>query len=241
MNDSATRCPRLLLTITGIRRDTVPGAEIIRDSLRDLGVRAGVVVTPQAPGWRLHDDVAALEFVHDCLARRHEILLGGMGLKDMRAAAAKGEFHRLGEHEARLRLTGAKRQLTALGLHPEVFAPEKWLASGEAMSAAAQLGLQAAADAYKIRDLRGGAGYDLRVLAFGDGFGASRWWRKNVMRTAKRMVERGSDIRLSVNAGKGERKNTLEDLRQIVAELVHRGYEPQPYSDYVGARRLAIA
>lgn len=241
MNSPAARAPRLLLTITGIRRDSVPGAEIIRDTLRDLGVRAGVVVTPQAPGWRLHNDVAALEFIHDCSARRHEVLLGGMGLKTARGPEGKSEFHRLGEHEARLRLIGAKRQLAALGLHPEVFAPERWVASDHVMAAAGQVGLQAAADAYRIRDLRGGGEHDIRVLAFGDGFGASRWWRTNVKRTMKRMVGRGADIRLSVNAGKGQRTNTLEDLRQIVAELVHRGYEAQPYANYVGAQRLAIA
>lgn len=229
------------MTITGIRRDSVPGAEIIRDTLRDLGVRAGVVVTPQAPGWRLHDDIAALEFVHDCSARRHELLLGGMGLKTTRGVEGKTEFHRLGEHEARLRLIGAKRQLAALGLRPEVFAPEKWVASEESLTAAGQVGLHAAADAYRIRDLNGGGEHGIRVLAFGDGFGASRWWRANVKRTMKRMVDRGADIRLSVNAGKGQRANTLEDLRQIVAELVHRGYEAQPYVDYVGTRRLAIA
>lgn len=235
MSLAAVSVPQLLLTITGIRRDTVPGAELIRDTLRELGVRAGVVVTAQAEGWRLCEDSAALEFIHDCSARRHEILLGGMG------SNTKAEFHRLGQHESYLRLTAAKRQLGAVGLSPQVFAPERWVASEESKTAAVRVGLQAAADAYAIRDLTTGDQHDLRVLAFGDGFGASRMWRKNVRRSVERMAARGKDIRLSINAGKGERANTLEDLRYIVADLVNRGYEAQQYAGFVDQRRLAVA
>ena len=138
--------PQLLLTITGIRRETVVGAEAMRDALRGIGANAGLVVTAQAPEWKLQADSAALEFIHESVAQKHELLLGGMGLSRVGTSETKGEFHRLGHHEAQLRLTASRRQLSALGLEPEVFAPDKWMASEETMRAARQQGLLAAAD-----------------------------------------------------------------------------------------------
>ncbi|WP_288814490.1 DUF2334 domain-containing protein [uncultured Corynebacterium sp.] len=233
--------PQLLLTITGIRRETVVGAEAMRDALRGIGANAGLVVTAQAPEWKLQADSAALEFIHESVAQKHELLLGGMGLSRVGTSETKGEFHRLGHHEAQLRLTASRRQLSALGLEPEVFAPDKWMASEETMRAARQQGLLAAADAYGIRDLHSGERHNVRVLAFGDGFGAARWWRRNVSASVDRMAQRGADVRLSINAGKADRENTKSDLLRIVEELLDRGYQSQHYSKYVSRQRLAVA
>lgn len=53
MTRHASDHPQLLLTLTGIHRDTVPAAEEMRDALRELGIQAGLVVTAQAPEWKL--------------------------------------------------------------------------------------------------------------------------------------------------------------------------------------------
>lgn len=216
-----------------------------------MGIHAGLVVTAQGPStqgpsaqgssWKLQSDAAALEFVHDSIAFNHEILLGGMGLNRAGTSENHGEFHRLGQHEAQLRITAARRQLSALGLEPRVFAPDKWMASEETMNVAQTQGLDAAADAYGIRDLRTGERHNVRVLAFGDGFGAARWWRRNVTTTVERMAKRNADVRLSINAHKAEKNSTKKDLLQIVGNLLDQGYQPQPYAEYVNQHRTAAA
>ncbi|WP_099298077.1 DUF2334 domain-containing protein [Corynebacterium dentalis] len=241
MTRHASDHPQLMLTLTGIHRDTVPAAEEMRDALRELGIQAGLVVTAQAPEWKLQADEAALEFIHESREQKHEILLGGMGLSRAGAPDTHGEFHRLGKHEAQLRITAARRQLSVLGLEPQVFAPNKWMASEETMDAARNQGLDAAADAYGIRDLRTGERHHVRVLAFGDGFGAARWWRRNVSTAVDRMARRGADIRLSINANKADKGNTTKDLLRIADRLLHQGYQPQPYNNYVAQHRVAVA
>lgn len=122
-----------------------------------------------------------------------------------------------------------------------MFAPEKWVASEESIIAARTQGLGTAADAYGIRDLRTGSKHNVRVLAFGDGFGAARWWRKNVGRTVDRMAARRADVRLSIHANKTEKKNTVGDLLGIVEKLMEQGYTSTQYGQYVAMQREGVA
>lgn len=241
MTPHASQPPALLFSISGIRQDNVTGATTLSDSLRQLGIRAGMVVTAQAPEWKLHSDTAALEFIHECASRRHEILLGGIGIPGVASTEAKGEFHRLGQHEAHLRITAAQRQLAAVGLRPQVFAADKWWASEETMEAARRLGLGTGADAYSIRDLQHGIRHNVRVLAFGDGFGAARWWRRSVTRSVQRMSRNQADVRLSINAGKTGHADTARDILGIAEELLNQGYQPRDYADYVAQHHSAVA
>jgi predicted deacetylase len=54
----------------------------------------------------------------------------------------KGEFASLPRHEAALRLTAARRALTAVGLWTDVFVPPRWLASDGTVAAAAEQGFR---------------------------------------------------------------------------------------------------
>ena len=239
---SAQRAPRVLLTITGLRQDTVTAAEKMRDAARALDLHAGLVLTVQGPNWRLKDDQAALELFHDSAARGHELLLGGLG--PLGGAHGKGEFHRLGRHEATLRLSAATRQLDALGLSPKAFAPTRWLASEDALQAASEVGFAVAADAYTIRDLTDLANdkrHPVRVLAFGDGFGSVKWWRRNVLNSVRRGIAKSKDIRLSISAAKASKDDVAGDMLRILELLCEAGYESANYCDYVERQQASVA
>ncbi|WP_293791117.1 DUF2334 domain-containing protein [uncultured Corynebacterium sp.] len=238
-NLSTQRAPRVLLTITGLRRATVTAAERMRDAARALEIHAGLVLTVQGPDWRLKDDRATLELIHDSAARGHELLLGGLG--PLGGTSDKGEFHRLGQHEATLRLSAATRQLDALGLAPKVFAPTRWLASEDALQAAAKVGFDVAADAYTIRDLSHDDRYPVRVLAFGDGFGSVKWWRRNVLNSVRRGVTRGRDIRLSISAAKADKDDVADDMLRILELLRESGYQSANYRDYADRQQASVA
>lgn len=162
--------PKVVLSISGIRRDTVPHAQRIVDVAREFGVHAGISLSVMgAPRkhaaenegmWRLRDDEQALAFIHDCQSRDHEMLLAGLGPigvspktqnKLTTRSIDKAEFRRLGAHESSLRISAAQRQLEALGLYPTAFTPTRWAASEPALAAATKNGFGVVAEAYSVR------------------------------------------------------------------------------------------
>ena len=76
----------------------------------------------------------------------------------------KGEFACLPRHEAALRLTAARRALTAVGLWTDVFVPPRWLASDGTVAAAAEQGFRVLAVDLGIHDLHAGTVEPARVL-----------------------------------------------------------------------------
>lgn len=76
----------------------------------------------------------------------------------------KGEFASLPHHEAALRLTAARRALTAVGLWTDVFVPPRWLASDGTVAAAVEQGFRVLAVESGIHDLHSGAVVPARVL-----------------------------------------------------------------------------
>ena len=237
---NTTHSPRLLLTISSLGGDDVLMAERIRDMAHSYGYRAGLVVNVNGPEWRLRDDAPTLEFILDSAAREHEILLGGLGpLYHSSGSVEKGEFFQLAAHESMLRINGACRQLSQLGIHPTVFAPSRWGASVGAMEAARKAGFPVAADAYHVLDLAEDIAYPLRVLAFGEGFGAAKWWRRNVLRTTERMASKQQDFRISVSAAKASKDSVFRDLERALRILHTAGYRGASYEDFARPRELA--
>lgn len=245
---NASRQPRLMLSVSSIAGDDVLTAQRICDMAREYGYRAGLVVNVNGPEWRLREDAPALELILDSAARGHEILLGGLGpLYHSSGQVEKGEFFQLGRHESSLRINGACRQLAQLGIHPRVFAPSRWGASSGAMEAAWKAGFEVAADAYHVWDLVGDIAHPVRVLAFGEGFGAAKWWRRNVLRTVQRMVAKGHDVRISVSAGKATKDSVFRDLERALHILHGAGYVGTTYEAFVrpqevvAGRRVGVA
>lgn len=232
---------RLFLTVTGVHEDSLVDAQHILDSIRACtGVKAGVSFTVNANGHRLADSPATLEFLHESAARGHELLLAGLGdvavnrpftAARSRKPSAPGEFQGLGVHESCLRLSAAGRQLDHVGLTVDSFAPANWALSEGAREAAQTAGFRTAADVYSITDFATSKRHRIRVLAFGDGFGTARWWRRHVAHTVNKHIGAGADVRLSVNAEKAGVKRLVSDVVELATLVAQAGYQPWQYRD----------
>jgi len=105
----------------------------------------------------------------------------------------RGEFASLPRHEAGLRLTAARRALTAAALWTDVFVPPRWLASDGTVAALAEQGFRVLADESGIHDLPTGAVLPGRVLGFRAGerlLGAEIAW----------VLRRGGPVRIHLRA-----------------------------------------
>ena len=103
----------------------------------------------------------------------------------------KGEFASLPRHEAGLRLTAARRALTAAALWTDVFVPPRWLASEGTVAALDDQGFRVLADESGVRDLPTGAVLPGRVLRVRTPLlGAEVAW----------VLRRGGPVRIHVRA-----------------------------------------
>ena len=127
----------------------------------------------------------------------------------------KGEFASLPRHEAGLRLTAARRALTAAALWTDVFVPPRWLASDGTVAALADQGFRVLVDDSGIRDLPTGAVLPGRVLGFRAGerlLGAEVAW----------VLRRGGPVRIHVRAKDLRRPGRAEAaLAAVDAALPH--------------------
>jgi uncharacterized protein len=127
----------------------------------------------------------------------------------------RGEFAELPRHEAGLRLTAARRALTAAGLRTDVFVPPRWLASGGTIAALHEQGFRVLADDAGIHDLVDGVVVPARVLGFRAAgerlLGAEVGWA----------TRRGGPVRIHVRA-KDLRKGRADTaLAAVDAALGH--------------------
>ena len=81
----------------------------------------------------------------------------------------------------------------------------------------------------------------MRVLAFGDGFGSVKWWRRNVLNSVRRGAAKGKDIRLSISAAKADKDDVAGDMLRILELLRDSGYQPANYCDYVDRQQVSVA
>ena len=155
-----------------------------------------------------------------------EILLAGYGQSDR---GRRGEFAALDAHEARLRLTAATRQMRALSLDTDMFAPPRWLMSPGTLEVLPDLGFRIAADLHGVHDLVTGATDPTRVLAVGEGFGAAGWWRRAMRNSVNRAIADGRPIRISVSAGRLRDEKVRRDIIRLLDLAMSAGVAPAGY------------
>lgn len=116
------------------------------------------------------------------------------------------EFGALPRHEAGLRLTGARRILTATGLSTDGFAPPGWTVSGGTLEALAEHGFALCADETALRP-PGGPALRAKVLTFrssepwlGDRTAGDRRRGRALVQQVVRTAQRGGTVRLAVRA-----------------------------------------
>ncbi|KQB83101.1 DUF2334 domain-containing protein [Corynebacterium oculi] len=219
---------QLLVSISSIFEETRRAAQSVVEELDGQGVPVSLLIAPHIDGtWRLSRDAATLAWVNERIEGGTEWILNGF---DQAVQGRRAEFAQLEEHEARLRLRGATRQLEKLGLTTPIFAPPRWRLSPGTLAVLPEFGFHTVGSTKGV--YVGGAGaasisaeqqwefVRSRNLSVGEGFGAPGWWRRNVIAAARRGAERGKVVRLSASA-----RNLCE---------------PKVARDFVGAVRAAL-
>lgn len=226
----------LLISVSGLRDGTLLDVARFVAAMEQRGVTPSLLVAPHAgKGWALREAPAVLDWLRRRSDDGIEIVLAGF---DQSARGRDAEFASLSEHEARLRLTAATRQMRAMGFETDVFAPPRWAMSPETMNVLPELGFRVAADRNGVHDLVTGAVDPTRVLAIGEGFGGARWWRRAVRSSVQRSLAKGRAVRLSVNASKLREHKLRQDVVSIIDEAIDSGVQPVNHSEVPLGRGL---
>lgn len=164
----------------------------------------------------------------------------------VRKLARRAEFASLPRHEAGLRLTAARRVLTAVGLRTELFVPPRWLASEGTAEALTEQGFTVLADENGVRRLAEGAFERARVLGFrasgerrpvADDQPAAESWRCRVLEAeVARTARRGGLVRINVRAKDLKRTPRRDAVLAAVDAALELGAEPVTYRQAATAR-----
>lgn len=211
---------RLLVSISSIFSETRGAVAEMVDALDTEGIPVSLLVAPHIDGnWHLAKDASTRDWLLAQQAGGRAMILNGF---DQAAQGRRAEFATLGAHEARLRLAGSTRQMTRIGITPDIFAPPRWRLSPGTLEALPEYGFVLAASTRGLHDLEHGTFHQCRNLSVGEGFGAAKWWRRNIIRAAERGASKGNTIRLSISGRNlGEKKVARDFLRAALAAADH--------------------
>ena len=220
---------RLLVSVSSIFDETLDGVRGLIDALDREDIPVSLLVAPHIDAkWHLAKDKPTRKWLKAQLGER-AMLLNGF---DQPVQGRRAEFATLGEHEARLRLKGATRQMESLGFDLDMFAPPRWRMSEGTLEVLPDFGFDVAASTTGIHQLRTGEFTQCRNLSVGEGFGAAKWWRRNIIKAAERGAERGNTIRLSVSGRELASEKVHCDFLAAAKAAVSAGVEPSDYRAY---------
>lgn len=157
----------------------------------------------------------------------------------VRKLGRRAEFAVLPRHEAGLRLTAARRVLTAIGLRTDLFVPPRWIASEGTVEALTEQGFTTLADENGVRLLGGGSFERARVLTFrvsgerrplADDQKAAESWRCRVLEAeVVRTARRDGLVRINVRAKDLKRTPRRDAVLAAVDAALELGAEPVTY------------
>jgi predicted deacetylase len=238
---------RLIVSLSGLCADSPESLRrgaIFTAELDERGVAASLLLRPRGPTGPLEPGSPLAGWMRERRAAGDAIVLHGydhasdpMG---SRTLARRAEFASLPRHEAGLRLTGARRVLTALGLRTELFVPPRWLASEGTVEALTEQGFTMLADENGVRCLGDGGSFErARVLGFrvsgerrpvADDQRAAEVWRCRVLvAEVVRTVRRGGLVRINVRAKDLKRTPRHEAVLAAVDAALELGAVPMTY------------
>lgn len=196
-------------------------------SLDAEGIPASLLVAPHIDGdWRLARDPRTRDWLLAQQEAGRVLILNGF---DQAVQGRRSEFATLDAHEARLRLSGATRQMRRIGFEMDIFAPPRWRMSPGTLEVLPEFDFALAASTRGLHNLTDGSFQQCRNLSVGEGFGAAKWWRRNVIRAAERGAARGNTIRLSVSGRNLEDRKVSSDFLRAAVAAVQAGAEPGDY------------
>ena len=220
---------RLLVSISSIFDATLDNVTTMVRDLDREGVAVSLLVAPHIDKkWHLAKDDTTREWLLGQVGHR-ALMLNGF---DQPVQGRRSEFANLGAHEARLRLKGATRQMSALGFDLDMFAPPRWRMSDGTLEVLSEFGFAVAASTKGIYRLHRDEFAQARNLSVGEGYGAAKWWRRNVIKAAERGAEKGNTIRLSASGRELDQKKVRRDFLAAAAAAVEAGAEPADYRDF---------
>ena len=148
----------------------------------------------------------------------------------------RAEFAGLPRHEAGLRLTAARRALTAIGLGTAVFVPPRWLASAGTFAAAADQGFRVLADRHSVRDLSTGQLDRAQVMGFRttgrsvtDQTAGEQLRRRLLVAEVERVARHGGLVRIHVQEDDVHLSSRYDALLAAVDTALSRGALPLTY------------
>ncbi|WP_293768938.1 DUF2334 domain-containing protein [uncultured Corynebacterium sp.] len=222
---------KLLVSISSIFDETRKDADALLEQLDRLAIPASLLIAPHIDGnWHLAKDHRMQSWLRDQDAAGRVLILNGF---DQAVQGRRAEFANLDAHEANLRLAGATRQMAKLGFEPVIFAPPRWRMSPGTLEVLSNFSFRLAASTNGIHELPSGKLHQTRNLSYGEGFGAAKWWRRNIIKAAERSAERGNTVRLSVSARNLADPKVARDFLRAAERSVAAGAQPADYAAYL--------
>ena len=217
----------LLVSISSIFSGTRANAARLIKSLDAEGIPVSLLVAPHIDGnWHLAKDSKTKGWLEEQQEAGRLLILNGF---DQPVQGRRAEFANLDPHEANLRLKGATRQMKKIGFTPDIFAPPRWRMSPGTLEVLPSFDFKLAVSTRGVHDLRDDAFHQARNLSFGEGFGAAKWWRRNIVRAAQRSANRGNTVRLSTSARNLDDKKVANDFLKAVTKAAAAGAKPADY------------
>lgn len=221
----------LLVSISSIFDDTRRQADNLIRELDRAEIPVSLLVAPHIDGnWHLAKDHRMQSWLRDQSEAGRVLILNGF---DQAVQGRRAEFANLDAYEAKLRLTGATRQMAKLGFEPAIFAPPRWRMSPGTLEVLPEFDFRLAVSSNGIHELPSGKFHQTRNLSFGEGFGAAKWWRRNIIKAAERSAGRGNTVRLSVSARNLADKKVLGDFVKAAEGAASAGARPADYAVYL--------
>ncbi|WIM67318.1 DUF2334 domain-containing protein [Corynebacterium breve] len=217
----------LLVSISSIFDETRKDVAKLISHLDREEIPVSLLVAPHIDGnWHLVKDSATKEWLLEQKSAGRTIILNGF---DQAVQGRRAEFATLDSHEARLRLKGATRQMESIGFATDIFAPPRWRLSDGTLAVLPEFGFKIAASTKGLYQLDTGEFLAARNLSVGEGFGAAKWWRRNIIRAAQRGASKGNSIRLSVSGRNLADKKVARDFVAAAIAAVEQGATPGHY------------
>ncbi|MFS0245429.1 DUF2334 domain-containing protein [Corynebacterium striatum] len=224
----------LLVSISSIFSDTRKQTSNLLKELDWEEIPVSLLVAPHIDGnWHLAKDDKTLGFLKEQESAGRLLILNGF---DQAVQGRRAEFANLDSHEADLRLKGATRQMAKLGFEPSIFAPPRWRMSPGTLEVLPNFAFDVAASTRGIHELRSGKFHQTRNLSFGEGFGAAKWWRRNIIRAAERSALRGNTVRLSISGRNLNDRKVVSDFIKAVDRAASAGAQPADYGVFLAKR-----
>lgn len=220
---------QLVVSISSIFDETRPYAERLIGDLERLDIPVSLLLAPHIDGsWHLAKDAETAAWLTELKEAGTPVILNGF---DKAVQGRRAEFANLGAHEARLRLKGATRQMAGLGFGTDMFAPPRWRLSPGTLEVLPEFGFRLAISTTGLHHLDSGSFTRGRNFSIGEGYGAAKWWRRNLIRAVARRARKGGLVRLSASARNLESGKVTGDLVTAALAAQDAGALPTTYRE----------